>query len=148
MHLKRKGLYVEKYIVQRNYRGNAFDIVDMGFDTYPFFTKYNQLIDTELRELEIKMRKMDEKDKMTKFTDESEKAIYMPPIFDVCSIKEMKLEAAANNQMPVDYSGIFAYMYSIVGESPYTINTDVRLVVIGEKGSGKDLIIDKFFEDG
>ena len=94
------------------------------------------------------MRKLDEKDKMTKFTDETEKLIYMPPIFDVCSIKEMKLETAANNQMPVDYSGIFAYMYSIVGESPYTINTDVRLVVIGEKGSGKDEIIEKFFEDG
>ena len=39
--LRAQGLKVEKYIIKRSYRGNAFDLIDMiGFDTYPFFIKY------------------------------------------------------------------------------------------------------------
>ena len=49
--------------------------------------------------------------------------------------------------MPTDYSGIFGYMYSIVGESSTSLSTQVKLVVIGDEGSGKDRIIEKFFEE-
>ena len=49
--------------------------------------------------------------------------------------------------MPADYSGTFGFMYSIVSESISTMNTEVKIVVIGEKGTGTNKIIDKFFED-
>lgn len=49
--------------------------------------------------------------------------------------------------MPTDYSGIFGFMYSIVGESSTSLSTQVKLVVIGDESSGKDLIIEKFFEE-
>lgn len=84
---------------------------------------------------------------MCKFIEGGESQIYMPPIFDIYTIKEMKMEAAMKTQMPTDFSGIFGYMYSIVGESDTAMNQEVKLVVIGEEGTGKNLIIDKFFED-
>jgi hypothetical protein len=42
------------------YRGNAFELTDMiGYDTYDFFTKYDESVDTEIRDLELKMRVQD-----------------------------------------------------------------------------------------
>lgn len=38
-------------------------------------------------------------------------------------------------------------MYSIVGESDTSMNTEVKIIVIGEEKTGKNLIIEKFFED-
>ena len=48
--------------------------------------------------------------------------------------------------MPADYTGVFGYMYSIVGDSGTSMSTQVKLVVIGDEVSGKDHIIDQFFE--
>lgn len=48
---------------------------------------------------------------------------FIPPIFDVTSIKEVKLEEANKTLMPIDYSGIFGYMYSIVGEGNTSMST-------------------------
>ena len=84
---------------------------------------------------------------MTKFLEGHESTFYMPPIFDVYSVKEMKIEEANKTQMPADYSGVFGFMYSIVGESNTSLSTQVKLVVIGDEGSGKDRIIEKFFEE-
>lgn len=36
--------------------------------------------------------------------------------------------------MPVDYSGILGYVYSIASESTQDLNTEVKIVVIGDKG--------------
>lgn len=47
----------------------------------------------------------------------------------------------------MDYTGIHSFLYSIVSENTSTINTEVKIVVIGEKGTGTKKIIDKFFED-
>ena len=83
--LRAQGLKVEKYIVKRSYRGNAFDLIDMiGFDTYPFFIKYQDEIDSSLAAQELKMRQQDAKTKqMTKFIDGGEAEIYMPPIITI-----------------------------------------------------------------
>jgi len=93
--LKLKGLQVEKYIVSRSYRGNTFDLIDMlGLDTYLFFTNYSPLIDTDLRNQELMMRQREQSTKMmVKFIEGGEQKFYMPPIFDVCTIKEMKMDA-------------------------------------------------------
>jgi signal recognition particle receptor subunit beta len=50
--------------------------------------------------------------------------------------------------MPVDYTGQQGFMYSIVQERDSSMNTEVKIIVIGEKGSGKNQIIEKFFEEG
>ena len=85
------------------------------------------------------MREKDAKTQtMTKFIEGAETEIFMPPIMDVCTIKEMKLNAAQKTQMPPDYSGTFGFMYSIVGESNTSMNTEVKIVVIGEKTTGKN----------
>jgi len=70
----------------------------------------------------------------------------MPPVFDISSVKEMKIEEANKTLMPADYTGVFGYMYSIVGDSGTSMSTQVKLVVIGDEVSGKDHIIDQFFE--
>jgi GTPase SAR1 family protein len=94
------------------------------------------------------MRLLDKQNNsMTKILEGYESTFYMPPIFDVYSVKEMKLEEANKTQMPTDYSGVFGFMYSIVGESSTSLSTQVKLVVIGDESSGKDLIIEKFFEE-
>lgn len=104
--LKLKGLQVEKYIVSRSYRGNTFDLIDMlGLDTYLFFTNYSTLIDTDLRNQELMMRQREQSTKMmVKFIEGGEQKFYMPPIFDVCTIKEMKMDAQNKTQLPCDYS--------------------------------------------
>ena len=84
---------------------------------------------------------------MTKMLDGHDYNVYMPPIFDVYTVKEMKMEEANKTMMPVDYSGVFGYMYAIVGDSGTSLSTQVKLVVIGDENSGKDSIIEKFFED-
>lgn len=57
MDLRRKGLQIEKYVISRMYRGNAFELVDMiGYDTYEFFINYDETVDSTVRELELKMR--------------------------------------------------------------------------------------------
>lgn len=38
-------------------------------------------------------------------------------------------------------------MYSIVGESNSSMNTEIRIIIIGDDRNGKNLIIEKFFED-
>lgn len=77
-----------------------------------------------------------------------ESTFYNPPIFDIYSVKEMKIEEANKTLMPADYSGVFGYIYSIVGDSGTSMSTQVKLVVIGEEESGKDRVIQKFFENG
>lgn len=62
----------------------------IGFDTYPFFTKYEDQMDSSLLEQELKMRQQDGRTKqMTKFTEGGETEIYMPPIITVQSFKDM-----------------------------------------------------------
>ena len=56
----------------------------IGFDTYPFFIKYQDEIDSSLAAQELKMRQQDAKTKqMTKFIDGGEAEIYMPPIITI-----------------------------------------------------------------
>lgn len=38
-------------------------------------------------------------------------------------------------------------MYSIVGESNTSMNTEIKLIIIGEEKTGKNMIIEKFLED-
>ena len=49
--------------------------------------------------------------------------------------------------MPADYTGILGYIYSIARESTQELNTEVKIVVIGEKGVPTQLLVDKFFQD-
>ena len=49
--------------------------------------------------------------------------------------------------MPADYTGILGYIYSIASESTQELNTEVKIVVIGEKGVPTQLLVDKFFQD-
>lgn len=60
---------------------------------------------------------------MTKMIEGQDCQYFIPPIFDVTSIKEVKLEEANKTLMPIDYSGIFGYMYSIVGEGNTSMST-------------------------
>lgn len=57
------------------------------------------------------------------------------------------MEEANNTLMPIDYSGVLGHMYSIVGEGNTSMSTQVKLVVIGDEASGKNYLMDKFFEN-